>query len=124
MQLCAIKFHADAGIGAIVLRDRAGYCDDCPTIFYIFALRRLENNTIVSARARRLLQWLRDDFMRAQRFFSFTDFAFINLLIYQLVARCEIKFSSKIGLNFKISRATLLSFYIFDHLFYETSGIN
>lgn len=30
--------------------------------------------------------------MRAQRFFSFTDFAFINLLIYQLVARCEIKF--------------------------------
>jgi len=44
-----------------------------------------------------------DDFIRAQRFFSFADFAFINLLIYQLAARREIKFSSKKGLNFKIS---------------------
>ena len=86
-----------------VLRDRAGYCDDARLYFAFSRYVGARINTIVSARARRLLQWLRDDFMRAQRFFSFTDFAFINLLIYQLVARCEIKFSPKIGLNFKIS---------------------
>ena len=33
----------------------------------------------------------------------FIDFAFIDLLIWRLVARREIKFSPKIGLNFKIS---------------------
>ena len=36
-------------------------------------------------------------------FFCFVDFAFIDLLIYQLAARREIKFSPKMGLNFKIS---------------------
>ena len=35
--------------------------------------------------------------------FCFVDFSFIDLLIYQLVVRREIKFSPKIGLNFKIS---------------------
>ena len=34
--------------------------------------------------------------------FCFVDFTFIDLLIYQLAVRREIKFSPKIGLNFKI----------------------
>ena len=41
--------------------------------------------------------------MLALQFFYFVDFRFIDLLIYQLAARREIKFSPKIGLNFKIS---------------------
>jgi len=49
--------------------------------------------------------------------FCFVNFTFIDLLIYQLAARREIKFSPKIGLNFKISPRSQT--IIFGHAMYD-----